>query len=249
MILRILLYYIIGYIRVEIEGFYIERFMNQCINNKIFMWNIRRDRETKMYFNIGISDFVNLKKISKKTNCKIKINKKKGIPFIINKYKKRKIFLFFLICILCSIFILSNFIWNIEITGAQNINQEELLLSLKESGLQTGILKSRVDTNKVIEKIRLERDDLAWIGISIEGTNAKVEIVEASPKPEILDKNEYCNIVSDKTGIITKINVTNGTAQVKEGDAVEPGMILAGRMDGRKIYRNKICPCNRRYSG
>lgn len=243
MILKIILYYIIGYIRIEIEGFYIERFMNQCMNSRIFIWNLKRDKETKLYCNIGISDFIHLKKISKKTNCKIKIQKKKGLPFILNKYKKRKIFMFLLISIFFSIFVLSKFIWNIEIIGVQNINSDELLTTLNDSGLKIGILKSKVDTNKIIEKVRLERDDIAWIGINLEGTNAKVEIVEASPKPEILDKSEYCNIVSDKTGLITKINVTNGTALVKVGDAVEPGTVLAGRMDGGKIYWDKICSC------
>lgn len=249
MILKIFLYYIIGYIRIEVEGFYIERFMNTCMNNNIFIWNIKRNRDTTMYCNVGINDFKNLKKICKITNCKIKIEKKKGLPFKINKYKKRKIFMFLLLFILCSIFILSRFVWNIEIKGDIDINKEELLSSLKESGLNIGMLKNKVDTQKIIEEIRLKRDDIAWIGIDISGTNAIVEIVQASPKPEILDKNEYCNIVSDKTGIITKINITNGTAGVKVGDAVEEGTILARRMDGRKIYGNKICSCYWRNSG
>ena len=234
MILKIFLYYIIGYIRIEVEGFYIERFMNTCMNNNIFIWNIKRNRDTTMYCNVGINDFKNLKKICKITNCKIKIEKKKGLPFKINKYKKRKIFMFLLLFILCSIFILSRFVWNIEINGDIDINKEELLSSLKESGLNIGMLKNKVDTQKIIEEIRLKRDDIAWIGIDISGTNAIVEIVQASPKPEILDKNEYCNIVSDKTGIITKINITNGTAEVKVGDAVEEGTVLArGWMEGK----------------
>ena len=34
----------IGYIRVSIEGYYIERFINICNNKKIIIWNIK---ETK----------------------------------------------------------------------------------------------------------------------------------------------------------------------------------------------------------
>ena len=63
--------------------------------------------------------------------------------------------------------------------------------------------------------MRLKDDRIAWIGIKIEGTNAKVSIVEATEKPNIIDENEFCNIVADKEGIITKINVTNGTANVR----------------------------------
>ena len=36
-------------------------------------------------------------------------------------------------------------------------------------------------------------------------------------KPEIIDENEYCSIVSNKSGIITKISAQTGTANVKVG--------------------------------
>lgn len=62
---------------------------------------------------------------------------------------------------------------------------------------------------------------LHGFGIHIRGTNAIIEIVEADKKPNIVNEDEYCNIVTDKEGIITKINVQNGTALVKEGDIVK----------------------------
>ena len=134
--------------------------------------------------------------------------------------KKRKIFLGLLIAIMLIIIGISNFVWNIEIIGDNNISQEELLQQLDEYGLKIGTLKAKVDTNEIISKIRLARDDVAWIGIKMIGTNAIVEVVEADKKPDIINEDEYCNIVSDKEGIITKINVQNGTALVKVGDIV-----------------------------
>lgn len=58
-------------------------------------------------------------------------------------------------------------------------------------------------------------------GIHIKGTNVIIEIVEADKKPNIIDENEYCNIITESDGIITKINVQNGTALVKVGDVVK----------------------------
>ena len=72
------------------------------------------------------------------------------------------------------------------------------------------------------------------MGIELKGTNAIVKLVKADEKPEIVDKNEYCNIVSNKTGIITKINVQEGTANVKVGDTIKTGDILInGWMEGK----------------
>jgi similar to stage IV sporulation protein len=207
---KIISYYLSGYAVITVEGYFIERFINICISKK----------SSILFTNIGIKDFKRIREIAKKTKCRIKIQKKRGLPFLLHRYKKRKIFASFLMIILFIIVALSNFVWNIDIISESNIDKEELLNNLKECGLNIGILKSKVDTKEIINNIRLNRDDIAWIGIKVKGTNAIVEVVEADKKPEIIDENEYCNIVSEKDGIITKINVQNGTALVKVGDIV-----------------------------
>lgn len=214
------MYYILGYATISVEGYFIERFINICISKNILLWNMKRKKSSFLFANIAIKDFKKIRQIAKTTKCHVKIEKKKGLPFILHKYKKRKIFVGLLIAITLIIFGLSNFIWNIEITGENSISKEELLNELNEYGLKTGILKTKVNTKEIINNIRLNRDDIAWIGMKIKGTNIIVEIVEADKKPDIIDENEYCNIVSNKEGIITKINVQNGTALVKVGDIV-----------------------------
>lgn len=72
------------------------------------------------------------------------------------------------------------------------------------------------------------------MGIDIEGTNVKVNIVKADKAPNIIDNSDYCNIVASKAGIIKKIIAQNGTAIVKVGDQVQKGDILiAGYMEGK----------------
>ena len=75
MLIKVLLCYIFGYIRVSIEGYYIERFINICNNKKIIIWNIKRDKNIKLYFNISINDFKKAIKIAKKLKCHIKKEK------------------------------------------------------------------------------------------------------------------------------------------------------------------------------
>lgn len=214
------MYYILGYATISVEGYFIERFINICISKNILLWNMKRKKSSFLFTNIAIKDFKKIRQIAKTTKCHVKIEKKKGLPFILHKYKKRKIFVGLLIAITLIIFGLSNFVWNIEITGENSISKEELLNELNGYGLKTGILKTKVNTKDIINNIRLNRDDIAWVGMKIKGTNIIVEVVEADKKPDIVNENEYCNIISDKEGVITKINVQNGTALVKVGDIV-----------------------------
>lgn len=241
MIFKILLSYICGYVNISIEGYFIERFINMCISKRILLWNTKRDKSTYMQTNISIKDFKKIKEVAKKTKCRININRKKGLPFMLNKYKKRKIFVLALVAIIISILATSRYIWNIEIQGNEKIEAEEILQQLNEKGIVIGAQKSKINTEEIIRGIRLQRDDIAWMSIDLNGTNAIIKIVENTEKPEIIDKNDYCNIVANKSGVITKINAKTGTPVVKIGDVVTKDTILVGRMDGRKIYRNEIC--------
>ncbi len=228
MFIKILINYILGYVNIIVEGYYIERFINICISRKILIWNLKREKSSILKVNVGIRDFKKIREIAKKTKCRIKIQNKKGIPFLLNKYKKRKVFAVLLIVTLFMIIVVSNFVWNIDVIGADKIQKEELIKDLNECGLEIGKKKSNINTKEIINNIRLKREDIAWIGINLKGTNAIVEVVEAKSKPNIINEDELCNIVATKEGIITKINSQNGTSLVKIGDLVKKGDILIG---------------------
>ena len=234
MFFKILLNYIFGYLNIRIESYFIERFINICISKRIFLWDMKREKTSILYTNIGIKDYRKLRKVAKKTKSHIKIENRKGLPFIINRYRKRKIFFLLFIIIIIGLIVTSNFIWNIEIKGNYKISREDIINSLNENGLNIGSNKNKIDINQIINNIRLKRNDISWIGINIKGTNAIIEIKESDQAPKIIDENEYCNIVSEKNALITKINVQNGTAAVKVGDIVKPGDIMVfGHLEGK----------------
>ena len=232
--LDVLLSYIYGYVDIEVEGYYIERFINICTINKLLIWNLKRDKGTKLYLNIGIEDFYKAVKISKKLKCKIKIIRKNGIPFVINKYKKRKVFLGTLVFIILLIGISTNFIWNISIVVDGSEQFENIENDILEAGIKVGMKKSEVNIQETINKIRFKRNDISWMGIEIKGTNVIVKVVKSAEAPEVIDEKDYSNIIATKSATITKIIAQNGTAKVKNGDKVEEGQILIqGVMEGK----------------
>ena len=100
MFVRKILNYFTGYVKIKVEGFFIERFINMCISKKILLMNIEREKSTIMYANVGVDDYKKLKQIAKKTKSQIKIQSKKGLPFTMYKYRKRKIFLLLFILVI-----------------------------------------------------------------------------------------------------------------------------------------------------
>ena len=83
MFIKLLVRLLFGYVRIEVEGYYIERFINICTTSKILIWNLKREKGVRLYLNIGIKDFFEAVKIAKKLKCKVKITQKRGIPFLV----------------------------------------------------------------------------------------------------------------------------------------------------------------------
>ena len=234
MFFKIIFNYIIGFVNITVEGFFVERFINTCINNKIFLWGIKRKSSTLLTVNININNFKKIHTIARKTKCKVKINSKNGLPIILHKYRKRKLLLLLLIPIFLVIIISSNYIWNIEIVGIEEINIGELIMQLEEEGIKVGEAKRKVNPTNVINNIRLKRQDISWMSVDMKGTNVVITVVKAEEKPEIINKNEYCNIVATQRGMITKITADTGTTKLKVGDIVEKGdVLIGGYMEGK----------------
>lgn len=234
MYIKILIYYILGYVNIVVEGFFIERFINTCISKKIFFWKTNRMKSTVFSANISVRNYKEVVKTAKKCQCRIRITNKKGIPFLLNKYRKRKIFVVTLGIIILGIITIFNFIWNIEIKGVDEIKQREIMEFIQNEGIDIGKYKNNIDLQSLINKIRIQRDDIAWVGMEIKGTNLIVDVVEANKKPEIINEDEYCNVVADKDGIIVKVKAQNGTPAVEEGTTVKKGDILIqGWLEGK----------------
>lgn len=220
MIFKYFYMYFFGIIDINVEGFYIEKFINICKENNIILWKMETKNGVILKVRINRGDFEKVKEIANEVDCQISKEKEMGLPLFLDKYKKRKVFAIAGLVIAIFFFIITRFIWNIDITGLDKISKEEILSNLGNYGISIGKTKMNLNLDEIKSKIRLERNDIAWIGIEIKGTNVIVEIVESIDKPEIIDKKSKTNIYAEKDATISKIVVRNGTARVKVGDKV-----------------------------
>ena len=58
--------------------------------------------------------------------------------------------------------------------------------------------------------------------------------MEAEAKPEIINEEDYCNIIATKDAQIVKISAQNGIPVVKQDDVVtKADILIAGWIDGK----------------
>jgi similar to stage IV sporulation protein len=220
-----LLNWVRGILWVQISGTAPERFINLCCNKKIFIWNLIQV-EHGYQFCILARNYKKLKSIARKTKIVPKIKRKRGLVFILHRYKKRTGFFTGLILCMVLIYVMSLNIWDISILGGSKYTPETMLKFLNQNQVYTGILKRKVDCQEIEETIRLTYKDIGWVSAEIRGTRLIIKITETNMPAPARPAMEPSHITATKDAIVKKIITRSGTPMVKEGDVVKKGDIL-----------------------
>lgn len=242
--------YVHGYVKIQVEGFSPERFLNLCRHHQIYIWGLApRGNAYEMY--MSLRGFKKLRPIVRKTHTRIVLVKRIGLPFFLYRYRKRKLFFIsFLIC-LGLLYLYSGFIWDVHFEGNEKWTNETLLAFLETKNVFPHMPKKRVDCTQIVKDIRKEYDDIVWVSASIDGSRLRIQIKENEDtfqeESTLEDKqgNEQsegdikaqaeskpCDLVAEKDGVITSIITRAGIPKVHVGDTVSKGDILvSGRVE------------------
>lgn len=240
MIVNKLWYFFRGNITISVRGSSLERFVNLALSRGIILWDIKRRGNYSLVAKTSIHNFKNIKKAARLSKCKVKILRKSGFPFFMKDLKSHKYMAFGAILFCLVIYILSSFIWVIEITGNNNLDKDVITNELTNIGIKPGVLRRDLDRDIIRNNLLISISDLAWVGVDIDGTKLKLEIVEKVQPPDFVETTK-ANLVADKDGLVSRIIVIRGEAAVKEGDTVSKGDVLIhGYLMGGTQWDRKI---------
>lgn len=113
-------------------------------------------------------------------------------------------------------------IWKIEIDGTEVLSTDEISTFVNEN--LTSKFKSSIDTKALEIKLKSQYERISAVSVAIIGQTLVVNISEAYIPDEMGDN--FKPIVSNYSGIITKIELIQGTLKVKQGDIVRAGDVL-----------------------
>ena len=214
--------YILGFLEVRFFGDFKEKIFSLAAGNGISFFNTKLTKNG-IETNISVRDFKKLPQILRGSGIRVRILKKRGLPFKLKINQKRLGILAGIILSIVFLEFMSGFIWIIDITGNKNVPAAEILSACEKVGIVQGIKASDINTKTAREKLLLNIDSLAWASLNIEGCKLTINVSET-------DKNEdnacICNLKSKADGIVKKIDVTSGNTLVKIGDTVKKGDVV-----------------------
>lgn len=215
-----------GHVRIRVTGHSYERFLNLCARNRIILWKIEPvDGSYEM--NLSIKDFRTLRPLARKSGARVRIVSRYGLPFFLHRHRRRKMLLGGMLTGAALLFLLSCFIWDIDIRGNQARTDDIIFDFLNEAGIKHGMLKSGIDCKGLAAKLRGEFDDFIWVAVKIEGTRLLVDVQENTDL-ELEEGIDYgpSDLVSNVEGTVKEIITRAGTPLVKAGDQVKIGQPL-----------------------
>ena len=96
-------------IEVEIEGYFVERYINLCRSSNIEIWDIKQLAAGKIIFTSYAKNLKKMKNIVRKSKCRLKVLNKNGIYFKLSKYRKRRIAMYIFVGLCVWIYVFSKF--------------------------------------------------------------------------------------------------------------------------------------------
>lgn len=229
---------LIGYVSLLIEGKNLEKFMNNAVNRGILLWDVSKVGENRMLVKIRINSFRALRDVCRKVGCRMKIRQKKGLPFVWNQIKRRKMMMAGAVIFFCTLYILSSVIWTVEVRGAKNVSRQKVIRLAREQGIRPGKLKWGLNFNQIQKELNDKVQGASWVGIEVKGTKVVIDIAEKVMPPAISER-QPANVVAKKMGLVKEILVLKGTPAVQEGEMVRQGQVLiSGRIWAKEENEN-----------
>lgn len=220
--------YLRGYVMFTVSGAFVERFLNLAARERIPIWDGHKRGDSFTGKTLA-SEYRKLRKHAKKTQVKLRVAEKSGAPFKRRQYRKRTGLLVGLGIFFVFVFLMSRFIWRVEVGGNERVAASDIIAVLEDIGVAPGALRASIDVRGVERRALLALDDMSWIALNIKGSTAYIEVRESDRKPAMIDPDMPCNIVAARSGQIMSMLVHSGQAVKAVGDtALEGDMLVSG---------------------
>ena len=199
--------------------------MNMAAFRGVYLWDISYEGAAVTMKADGGSMEI-LEACSQKTGCSMEILGWGGLPAFLRRFRRRQVWSAGVLCFAAGLYLLSSFIWTVEVEGNERLETEDLLSACEKMGLQPGAWKHGVDTEAVTKGLLMQFSDISWVSVGIKGTDVTIRLAETIEKAERIDRETPCDIIASADGVIVQITAERGTPMVQTGDVVKKGDVL-----------------------
>jgi similar to stage IV sporulation protein len=218
-----------GYLRVELRGDDLTQWLNRALNVGIQLENIRWSDQKRLRFTLSVEDFYRMVPMVRRTGISMRIVGKTGLPFWLDKVRRRKFFAAGIALFLAMLFLMTSIVWRVDVEGNETIPDDRILALAKQVGVYAGQVKYRIpDTESVQYQLSRKLPGVSWVGFRLEGTRAIITVVEKKRvnSTEPSDDHGPVNFIAKRDAMVYDLRVERGRPMVGVSDMVRKGQVL-----------------------
>lgn len=215
-----------GQVRIRAECAFPERVLNLCGAQDLAFWDLEWESPTAFTCRLSRRDWKRLRQAGKNLDCQFDLVGLEGAPYFFLRFRHRQALAIGLVGCALGLFLGSFFIWDFQVEGNETVSEQEILRALEKNGVGFGTFGFAVDSFELRNYILLEIPELSYIAVNVRGCRAYVQVREAVPAPELVDKRKPGNTVASKDALVTAIQPWDGEKQVLPGTMVKKGQLL-----------------------
>lgn len=204
-----------------------ERFLSLCARSGFWFWGMSPYQgECSFRCRVRASEYTALKDLARKSGVRLRVIRRKGMPFFFWKLGRRKGLIAGAVLGMILLWLLSSRYWIITVSGNEQLPQQTLLSAAEEEGLFEGAVRDRIDAQNLAAELMERFPEIGWVSVNTKMCSAEICIGEGIPKPQEQSSETPANVLASVDGQILSIDAFDGEAVVREGDAVTKGQLL-----------------------
>jgi similar to stage IV sporulation protein len=229
-----------GHITITVRGKRFERLLNLAVRDGIRIWNIRRVGQEVSRCDMMIRDFFRLRPLLRETGCRVHVEHREGLPFWLVRVRRRLGFTVGAFLFLFGLYMLSSFIWNVEVHGTKQLSPQKVSQAAEKVGIKQGAWKAKLKEPETLQRQLMNLlPEASLVLVDIQGTKAIIQVVERDEpeKPKAIGPR---NLVAKKRAVIHSILTEAGTSMVSVNQFVEKGQVLISGIIGNEQSQRAV---------
>lgn len=200
-----------------------------------------REEDGSVRVEISHSDRQKVVSLLDKNGIRVYIIYERGFPALVSRYRRRPGILIGSVIFMFTMWLSTQFIWNIEIYSSGETDKDKVIENLSSLGCKVGAYIPGIDFYSLCTKYLLIADDTAWVSVNMLGTTAEVRLLPRMTKEGQDDISGPANVISKYDGVVEYVNTFDGDSVVTDGDSVVKGQLLiSGVVEDKNDLSNRF---------
>lgn len=208
------------------EGGMLPEFLNRLHAVGIAVGGVRRQGESVRAVT-SAADYKRLREAARRTGTRVRIHRKRGWGFRVEKWKKRRGIAVGAVLAGWLLWQLSGRIWAVIPSGIDPAQSGEILSAVAKMGVDIGQPIDRLQQREITLRAIHDLRQVIALTVNMDGCIAHVDVVEDNTNHPLSVDIKLSNLVAVRDGLVLQTEITKGKAAVQSGEGVTAGDLLA----------------------